>query len=193
MINFKKKYLYVHIPKTGGKSVEQLLFGQKPFNGSSNHRGLKTKLRKLKRRGFDKDDFFKFSFVRNPWDLIVSVFFYTKQDKKFSSLTDWLKQGIFNNGKYFLPPCMNRHWTTYLSGRWLLDNGEIGVDFIGKLENFQEDLDTVCDRIGVPRQKAPHLNKSKHKHYTEYYDDDSRDIIAKLYAKEIDYFKYEFD
>ena len=81
--------------------------------------------------------------------------------------------------------------------RWVLDEkGSILADFIGKFENLQCDFNSICEKIGIPPSKLSHVKKSsqfrKYKHYTEHYDDETRELVAEAYKDDIDRLGYKF-
>ena len=202
MISHKHKFIFVHIPKTGGTSIECV------FDNSALVRDVQYKHHTLE--GYESLNksiahYFKFSFVRNPWDMTTSMYNYLwdkkaawprrwrKNNKKFSQLSfrEWITHTTFQSPTIRSVDVVQYKGSDGDFSSWLTGKKST-VDFVGRFENFQEDFDTVCDKIGIPKQELPHRNKLKHKHYTEYYDDETREIVAKKYAKDIDYFGYEF-
>ena len=190
MINHDKKIIFVHIPKTGGASIESL-FCASPLYGKEKH---------LMSHEYDPKylkSYFKFAFARNPWDRILSYYFFRlkKNYEMFGhgdSFSNWIK---------FLGNCRdndykNNFFQFYLSiqnqSEFIFRNDYLMVDYVGKFENLQQDFNAICDKAKMSRRRLPHKNKSHHKHYTEYYDDETRQIVAKKYAKDIEYFGYEF-
>jgi len=182
MINHEYKYFFLHIEKCGGNTVRSAL--DLPYEKTGDHFPLKYKLKNFKH---NPKEYFKFTFVRNPWSRMVSGYFYS-----------YRKQPIKPSFKEYVTMLLHRPvskgWETHMScWDYIFDeNATTTIDFIGKIENFEEDFNTVCDKIGISRRQLPHKNKSKHKHYTEYYDDETREIVAKKYAKDIEYFGYKF-
>ena len=60
------------------------------------------------------------------------------------------------------------------------------------LSNITNDFDIVCNKIGITRFKLPHIHKTDHKPYWKYYTDETRELVAKLYANDIETFGYKF-
>jgi len=183
----QQKYVWYRTAKCGTRSILEFLRNNTQiFTDDS---GL----------DFDEswNEYFKFAIVRNPWDRLVSCwknkievpivynYYYEAlgvSHPKSLSFADFIRR--LNAGALYT----DRHWTP-LHSLIKLDS----VDFIGRFENLQEDFDIVCDKIGISQQQLPHKNKTKHRHYTEYYDDETRQIVADKYAKDIEYFGYEFE
>jgi chondroitin 4-sulfotransferase 11 len=145
-------------------------------------------------------DYFKFSFVRNPWARMLSLWSYYKKrnikpisDTDFKTFTENLETMTCKVNDHYYSNSQRKINLLYPQYHFISDWwGNNILDFVGRFENLQEDFNIVCDKIGIPYQKLPHKNKSKHKHYTEYYDDETREIVAEKYAKDIEYFGYEF-
>jgi len=194
MINHKHKFIFVHIPKTGGTSIQYLFTKNNNVTKKENKKHFTSN--DYQRENVNEwNSYFKFSFVRNPFDFLVSYYIFRMKmingelgrterfmSKKYknSNFKSWVCNNFFNDPRVM----------TYFD--FLSINEKIELDYIGKFENFQEDFNIICDKIGIPQQQLPHINKSKHKHYTEHYDDETRELVAEKYAKDIEYFGYEF-
>jgi hypothetical protein len=206
-ISHKYKFVYIAVTKTGSTTVRKMLnplsdvvsdhSTESPYHHHTHAVDLK---KHFKERGWNWDEYFKFSFVRNPWSRLVSLFNYQREyvrgyEKDVESSRYF--EGYYKRCK---KNTHNRNFEVYVDKIWMGDqfdflydeNNNQLVDFVGKTENLQEDFNTICDKIGIPRQELPHKNKTKHKHYTEYYDDETRELVAEKYAKDIEYFGYEF-
>jgi len=185
VISHKHKCIFVHIPKSAGTSIEKFFIGRDWWfiDKETKHLHAKT-AKKIYKENWN--EYFTFSFVRNPWDLMVSWYKFRKNHNL--SFDKFLTEYKINpRRRYWLPK------TLYQTDFLVDDDGKLLIDFVGKFENLQEDFNIICDKIKISQQKLPHKNKTKRKHYTEYYDDETREIVAKKYAKDIEYFGYKFE
>lgn len=206
-----KKLLFVAVPKTGSTSIGNALLGVLGNQNCIEHFGEAYHLpaKVLKNIKFKDNDlcwnsYFKFAFVRNPWCRAVSSYHYVvKTLENFKDpklLTEWEKHcsTVLDTAR---KPLSFKELLTSDKFSWFCKPqdlwthnvyGDILLDFIGKFENLQQDFNIICDKIGIPQQQLAHVNKTKHKHYTEYYDDETKQIVAEKYAKDIEYFGYKF-
>ena len=172
MICNNRKILFIHIPGTGGTSLE-IAFRPWRGNNLTKHETLSNAMEKNPKA----KDYFKFSIVRNPWSLCVSMF---HKQSKITNFKNFLNQ---EKPFCFVP------WHEHLMSDYLLGD----LDFVCRFENLQHDFNIICDKIGIKHQELPHENKSNTKHYSDFYDDESREIVAKKYAKDIEHFNYSFE
>ena len=128
------------------------------------------------------NEYYKFSFERNPWDRQVSFFHYKNRDKTNPA-----------SFETFLAKPQKSYVENY--DLYSIDD-EIALDFIGKYENLEDDFKCVMGKLGIDKEVIlPFANvgkKSTAKSYRDYYDDKSRQLIADWYRREIKYFDYEF-
>lgn len=135
------------------------------------------------------DDYFKFCFVRNPFDRAVSDYLWRtgktgNEALTFAAFLARLDQRDFSSGTI---PRHFDNWPIYT-----IDD-RISVDFVGRFERLDEDLDRVFARLGLAR---PTLTRTKsmqrHGSYRDWYGDSERGLVERLFADELREFKYGF-
>ena len=196
MISKEKQFLFLHIPKTGGTS----LLGQLEKYCSPHYGGHPQLLRYIennKKQYPDIEEYYKFTIVRNPWDRLVSAFFFlqeggnqnphdiaaqrTLSEYSFEKFVEVLQ----SNPRYF-------NHIVHLKPQMFFIQDFSKINQIINIEKNQEQCKLLKKNLNLKIGALPHKNKSKHKHYTEYYDDETKSIVAEKYAKDIEYFSYEF-
>lgn len=235
MVSHENKCIYVHIPKTAGSSIIELLKIEKNKKDKKQYQWPENKFRPPSAhhlRAIDYlnnnnvngihvtkkqfNEYFKFAFVRNPFDRIVSEYKFRHHPRKYDFKTFLFKQlprGSWEDEYCHIIPQYD----------FIYDNkGNCLVDYVARFENLKTEFDSICKKIGLKKQSLPHINRSlslfnlgihtnnlerlervldilshkyhknTFKHYSEYYDNESREFVTFLYEKDLETFNYNF-
>ena len=146
------------------------------------------------------DSYFKFSITRNPWDRAVSFFYWEmrndpriKPKKRFYHHLGVPFSEIDQLRALFSEFIRSGNWPS--NDPFYIMDGELCVDHVIRYENLYDDFSEVCSRLGLPANALPRLKggiRTKKYHYTDYYDDETREIVARRHANDIRLFQYEF-
>ena len=74
---------------------------------------------------------------------------------------------------------------------WYNHDG-VTLDFVGRFDRMQQDVEYISQQIGIPTPTIPHLNSTIHNHYTTYYNDKSIQTVYQLFKDDIDKYEFEF-
>ncbi len=139
-------------------------------------------------------EYFKFAFVRNPWDRLVSCWHNKVVEENYFNFPDetLLKMQTFGNFVDFVESQNIEKCDNHIRlQQKLIDLNN--VDFIGRFENFNNDLSKVIKTIGITSIAINHKNFSAQRFdYRDYYDAALKGRIAKIYHKDIRIFNYDF-
>lgn len=188
--------IFVHIPKTAGVSISRSLFGCL----SGGHAAISHYQMVFDSAAFQR--YFKFTFVRNPWDRLFSAYRFlsrggmTAEDAAWAArnvvpfgsferfVNEWLSEESIRSYPHFIP----QKEFVFLPG-----GTAPAVDFIGRFERLQADFEAVCRRLGV-EARLPHENQAgaADQTYREAYNPGMQRKVAELYGDDIEEFGYVF-
>lgn len=220
MISDKFRCIFIHIPKTAGTSIEYKLQSFDSLHqGVQDHRSIREiepngiasisrdiitgnaemlvehlkNLVRRKQRATPQQyqEYFKFAFVRNPWSRAFSWYQNVMRDENHQKRHKVPADCTYEK---FLVSHSNQ-WALRPQLYWLVDRkGDVPLDFIGRFENLAEGFERVSEALKLDEGELPQMIASKSKrHYSDFYNDKTRKLIADRYAEEIEYFGYSFD
>ena len=189
VFDIRRRFIYIHIPKTAGTSMESIGWVGKGF---CKHCGIDYYQNMSKithHEDVDLSKYFKWSFIRDPYTRFMSGLinhvFKGKYVEGFQE-QDEVTKFIIQNANRFNEFEILKEAHLYLT----IDNIMV-MDFLGKYENLQEDFNKVCDRVGVGRTQLPHILKGRHDDYDHLYTPVTREIVANYYKRDFELFDYE--
>lgn len=201
-INYDKKFIFVHIPKTAGTSL-RIALNMPPFDHF-------TAQYFYDNYNFEFRRFFKFAFVRNPLSRFISLYNYVRMEENYYHSSKFPSNSL--GGKHpFYDICHQKsieHFIEYMvdpsnalifqnsqflpQSNWFNLNGEFGTefyDFVGNYENILEDIKLLSQLINVNIQ-LPHLNQSIKKFEKSQLSNKSQALLQDYYAKDYELFNY---
>ena len=237
LISHRHKCIFVHVPKTGGTSIEdafvselglsfeergQLLIGANPGNQGPRRISHFTAVELLESGHITRklfESYFKFGFVRDPWDRAVSTYKYLRIGGEFKRFACDILPNSLSKSAYFGYFVRPQH--AFLYDR----NGECLVDFVGRFERLEQDFEIVSDRLELDatlphknQHRSPHIpvksrlrqaafgiaalnlshvmgafgTKEIRKRPRDYFDAESAAFVGEFYKDDVNTFGYRF-
>ena len=229
IISHEHKFIFIHIGKTGGTSVEKVLcerldidFENTKKNPRNGHWWKHAWAREVRDLFGSEiwEEYFTFAFVRNPYDMLLSLYsMYTQYPEyinkeehpklyhPWNQFDDFKDLVISMRDKKHAPDeewrlqldklGADNHmqvWNSLrnLQTKYLCNkHGDIMVDFVGRFENLQYDFDYCCKRIGIEPIDLIWHGPTKHKNYRDVYTSDMIDVVNNHSWKDIRKYGYE--
>jgi hypothetical protein len=206
VISHRHRCIFVHIPRTGGSSIENVIwpgerteadlwmgftsrYHNKYQTGGLQHLRASQIRQEIGSQIFDS--YFKFAIVRDPWDRLVSQYSYMRGRPDLREFIGMSETDSFRTYLQLIQKRAHVQWAPQYD--FLFDErGRALVDFTGRFERISQDADAIFSRVGLHGADLPHVNASARGEVREYYDDETAALVARIYARDIETFGYTF-
>ena len=217
LLSNEHKFFFMHIPKTGGTSIRnalnQLIQAPQPYTEKDMERKHMSAFL-LRDKIYDWDNLWKFTFIRNPYDRMVSYYTFYRMPRQFPyqhttrkaalqmsfpEWVRWLKQKEFVRlGDH--PPRKIPMWRRPQVD-FIYNNGIKLVDHICRYETLEDDYNYIANKLKLNQNPSiwkhhkvlRHDNRSNRlEDFRLYYDDESRSIVKWWFMRDIKEFNYTF-
>jgi hypothetical protein len=225
LISHSHRFIFFHVAKTAGLSVREALmpYTEEPTqfkikrpprlkDGKPNpfytvwealllHSKASDAQKELPPGIFER--YYKFAFVRNPWDWQVSMYHFILSDstnarhqlvKSFGSNVILRNEGFERYLEWVIatPHPFAKGATKFQKDALTDRDGKLLVDFVGRYETLAQDFSHVCQTLNIATQ-LPHVNKSAHHDYRDYYTERTQQMVAEHFAEDVELFGYTFE
>lgn len=211
IVSHSHRFIFIHVPKAAGSSIIHALephshrpeqyvinrllgalgiqvnhFGPYRWRRFRRHSSAQERKKHLPNSVYDQ--YFKFAFVRNPWDRLVSSYQYIRRKschrrhrivRLMDHFTDYVRHEI-GREKF------------HQTGLLIDGSGRIIVDVVGRFEFLQKHFELISRQIGV-QVALPWITRTTSHDYREYYDLATARLVADHWGHDIDRFGYRFD
>ena len=187
IISHKHKFICIDPPKTGTNYRQNLLWNYGDHISSLQHANF-IEVKNFF-QDYDLEDYFVFTFVRNPWHRYLSWFNWLHRD---STADEIPPQEFHNFMRLRLVDYANR--ISLPQSYWFEHQDEMNVNFIGCLENLKEDMEFVLRKISIdPPMRNKASNKSNYKlNFHDAYNQELIDFVSNHEKEVIQLKGYDF-
>jgi hypothetical protein len=217
LISHSHRFIFFHVAKTAGLSMRAVLepYAEEPTHfkikrpprlkaGQPNpfyqvwealllHAKASDAQKELPPAIFER--YYKFAFVRNPWDWQVSMYHFILSEPAHVKHQSVKSLGSFERYLQWVIDTPNPYpkGATKLQKEVITDaDGKLLVDFVGRYETLAQDFAQICQALKITAQ-LPHVNKSTHHDYRAYYNTRTQQMVAEHFAADIELFGYTFE
>ena len=189
ILDHNNKFIFIAIPKTASTTIH-LAWGHVEHPPPPLYH---MKLDECLEQNPQSEDYFKFCFVRNPYERFISTW-YNLIDTTAGHT--WAKDLLqYETLENFCVNFAKSKWSKWVHFRPQIDyctvNGKNKMDYIGRQEHFDEHFDTICKKIGVHRPVTGRYRSTPHGTINECLNDEMKDIIFNFYKEDFKAFSYE--